>query len=471
MGPKRKRTPSIPFANGFVKPSEHEVREAVGSFPWSTNLSPRLKTKEGMENAQLSRKALVKYYGGDVSDRVLQLIDQERYFQEVDDHGKPFWKDLPDIKHDEDWIAVYNEESETFDQYKDSILPRRPGFRSDAQAKTVIYLLPIHGANDESMIGNTTWPDYAPKLEQLSHWIEAYYGREVKILTPAVVFPHSEPKRQREICFQLRKNHVDDINNMTSSEIVKTWNIQGRINQNGDNSKFQIHGPSFLDLIYFLKQHYGALMNKSSSSSQLYTNLDDAIAFVGVTMVDLYVADTDLFLAGYACLRTECSILSYSRYHPYLKMGDSVWHDYGYLNKCCSNPYFPADRRRCKTTQDPPSAEDMDSKSKVEFLRRAGKLMLHELGHIFGLPHCNYHSCVMNGSGHIVQDIESSPMICNICLRKVQFRLGIDIVNRYEKLLEFYDSVGMDIERKWIARRLSFINQENEQSLCNGDDT
>ena len=34
-------------------------------------------------------------------------------------------------------------------------------------------------------------------------------------------------------------------------------------------------------------------------------------------------------------------------------------------------------------------------------LRRSMKVMVHELGHMFGLDHCAYFHCLMNGSGRI----------------------------------------------------------------------
>jgi len=33
-------------------------------------------------------------------------------------------------------------------------------------------------------------------------------------------------------------------------------------------------------------------------------------------------------------------------------------------------------------------------------LRRSMKVLTHETGHIFGLAHCVYFACVMNGSNH-----------------------------------------------------------------------
>lgn len=463
MGPKRKQSSSlsvIPFAPGFSPPSQHEVKAALGTFPWHSNDN----------KAHLLREALVNRYDGDSSKEILQQIDNQRLYQELDDNGQPFWEDFPLLKHVEDWVAKYNEASQTFDEYKDVLLPRRVDFRQHAVKKSVIYLLPINSANDGNTAASKNWPDYAPNLEKLANWIEAYYNRTVKILPSSVVFPNSQPRKGgSELCFQLLDPVVE--NNDTPATCMKSWNIRGRVDPTGDTGKYQIQGEAFLELMSCVKSNYGKWMKTSRQSFQdkcnlLHPNLEDAIAFVGITMTDLYAADTDLFLAGYASFLSECSVISFSRYHPYLKMGDCDWYDYGYWNKSSADPNFPADRRRYKVTNEPPSADSMDPKAKVEFFRRAGKLMLHEIGHNFQLPHCVYHSCIMNGSGHIKQDIESSPMICNICLRKIQLRLGIDIVERYRKLLKVYQDNDMEFEATWVARRLAFV----EKSLSDAVD-
>ena len=39
-------------------------------------------------------------------------------------------------------------------------------------------------------------------------------------------------------------------------------------------------------------------------------------------------------------------------------------------------------------------------------LRRATKLLVHELAHVYGVDHCIYYACVMNGTGHLVEDFQ-----------------------------------------------------------------
>jgi len=41
--------------------------------------------------------------------------------------------------------------------------------------------------------------------------------------------------------------------------------------------------------------------------------------------------------------------------------------------------------------------EDEEEVEKIKLIRSV-KVMLHEIGHMFGINHCNYYECLMNGS-------------------------------------------------------------------------
>ena len=53
-----------------------------------------------------------------------------------------------------------------------------------------------------------------------------------------------------------------------------------------------------------------------------------------------------------------------------------------------------------------------------------------------------------------MEDFSSPTHLCNICLRKIQFRLGFDVLRRYQRLGEFFRSVDMNHEAKWIDKRV-----------------
>lgn len=66
--------------------------------------------------------------------------------------------------------------------------------------------------------------------------------------------------------------------------------------------------------------------------------------------------------------------------------------------------------------------------------------MCHEIGHMFGLPHCIYYECLMNGANQdTLDEFKRRPMLlCNVCLRKLQYRIGFDITKRYKDLMALY---------------------------------
>ena len=46
--------------------------------------------------------------------------------------------------------------------------------------------------------------------------------------------------------------------------------------------------------------------------------------------------------------------------------------------------------------------------------------MTHEIGHMFGVKHCVYYNCAMNGSNHLQESDRRTEHLCPVCLRKLQ---------------------------------------------------
>jgi archaemetzincin len=59
---------------------------------------------------------------------------------------------------------------------------------------------------------------------------------------------------------------------------------------------------------------------------------------------------------------------------------------------------------------------------------RSLKVMVHEVTHMFGLKHCIYYSCIMNGSNHLEEGGKKPLELCPVCLRKLQLSLNFDIL-------------------------------------------
>jgi len=144
----------------------------------------------------------------------------------------------------------------------------------------------------------------------------------------------------------------------------------------------------------------------------------DAYAMLAVTLTDLYPDESWNFVFGQALPEKRVGVFSFARYHP-------AW-----------------------------SGGKPDDSTKTLVLRRALKVLTHEMGHMFGIEHCIHFQCNMNGCNSL-QEADSTPMdLCPVCLRKLHHAIRFDPVKRYEKMRDFDVANALDKEADWIKRRL-----------------
>jgi len=99
------------------------------------------------------------------------------------------------------------------------------------------------------------------------------------------------------------------------------------------------------------------------------------------------------------------------------------------------------------------------------FLLRSCKVMVHEIAHLFGIVHCGFWSCLMNGSGHLEEDFSQSIHLCPVDLHKVMTLTGSEVRLTYNKLLSFYKKYQCSEEEMWIEGRLSSFEQKDDMSI------
>jgi archaemetzincin len=158
----------------------------------------------------------------------------------------------------------------------------------------------------------------------------------------------------------------------------------------------------------------------------LYRRLPpDAFAMLGITMTDLYPGPDWNYVFGQTAIRSGVGVYSFARYGAEF---------YG---------------------QAPTAA------SRQLLLRRSCKIIAHEAGHMFGLQHCTYFRCVMNGCNHIGELDGSALHVCPVDLRKLQWSVGFEVLERYRRLRDFYRQAGLNDEAAWVEKRLSFIAAES----------
>jgi len=147
----------------------------------------------------------------------------------------------------------------------------------------------------------------------------------------------------------------------------------------------------------------------------------DAFCLLAITMEDLYPAASWNFVFGQASLRERVGVYSFARYDPRF-YGKKRGKDYEklLLHRCC-------------------------------------KVLSHEMCHIFGMRHCIYFHCVLNGSNHL-EESDARPLhLCPVCLRKLHYSIDLDLLKRYKKLYKFYEKAGFKAEVQWTAERLKWI--------------
>lgn len=145
---------------------------------------------------------------------------------------------------------------------------------------------------------------------------------------------------------------------------------------------------------------------------------DIAYAIIAVTMEDLYPDERWNFVFGQALLQGGAGVFSFARYDPTF-YGDTSSGDHSAL-----------------------------------ILKRSCKVLTHETGHMFGLKHCVFFECLMNGSNHL-DEADAQPMrLCPVCLRKLRLHVRFDVIQREENLLRFYEAQSFTNETDWSRKLL-----------------
>jgi archaemetzincin len=142
----------------------------------------------------------------------------------------------------------------------------------------------------------------------------------------------------------------------------------------------------------------------------------DAFCVIAITLIDLYPEPSWNFVFGQASLRERVGVHSFARYLP---------------------PFAEGDRHLV--------------------LRRSCKVLAHETSHMFGIEHCIFFCCLMNGSNHLAESDARPLHLCPVDLRKLQWSVGFNVGERYHVLLEGCRRWRFNDEAGWIAQMLGKI--------------
>ena len=124
----------------------------------------------------------------------------------------------------------------------------------------------------------------------------------------------------------------------------------------------------------------------------------DNYAMLLCTMKDLYPQPSWAFCFGWATYDGGVGCVSFARYDP-------AWD----------------------------GIEDPDSEKTL--LMHACHIMCHEIGHQFGLRHCIYYECLMNGVMSADEQRRGGiKLLCPVCHKKLQQNIKFDSTERFQKL-------------------------------------
>ncbi|KAL8755484.1 MAG: hypothetical protein Q9184_004792 [Pyrenodesmia sp. 2 TL-2023] len=215
----------------------------------------------------------------------------------------------------------------------------------------------------------------------------------------------------------------------------------------------------------------------------------DAYALLLLVSHDLYEDDDDVFVCGRAYGGSRVAVVSSARYNPSLDDIHGVdrehaWpasHCKRYVEACCSAAFAPPPKRRKikkmrtgargakplspihipsspapsssptspmglalhRHVNDPPSI-------RLLYLIRLALTSAHELGHCFGLDHCTYYACCMQGSASLAEDARQPPYLCPVCEEKVVLATGADRKERLRRIGEVCERWGWGALGGWV---------------------
>ena len=189
------------------------------------------------------------------------------------------------------------------------------------------------------------------------------------------------------------------------TDYLSTHNITTR--NNGEN--FQLHAGEILNALKGYKA-------------------DDTYCILAITNQDLYPRDSWYFVFGITDDLNQCGIFSFFRH----------------IESC-------------------EIQELSESDSKQVWMKRSCSTMVHEIGHMFGLEHCIYYECTMNGSNGSAEDRYPDRTLCPVCLAKIKLNAKFDCRERFLNLIEVCNELGFSAMAESHLQVLAAVEEQSQQ--------
>ena len=336
-------------------------------------------------------------------------------------------------------------------------------------------------ANPEQDAARVTYPD----VQSILNYLEAFYhGLPVRLLSPlklSFTAWSTESAKSKVKSFTPRFIGLD-----TSLEC------------------FRIRTRSSADGVFKRQLNLDDLLDAAISILP-----DDAYALLMLVQHDLYENAEDVFTCGRAYGGSRVAVISTARYNPHLDRRQNVqrkhaWpasHCKAYIAGVCaadsSRTTKPSKRLKLQKSNSSKNASRLtpiDSRpSAIQaavsaysavlssnptsspaavaalWLGRICRTASHELGHCFGIDHCVYYACVMQGSSSLAEDARQPLYLCPVDLAKLLHATGADLKVRYAALLEFCEERGEEAMfaafEAWIRARMRELDEKTTGAL------
>jgi archaemetzincin len=188
---------------------------------------------------------------------------------------------------------------------------------------------------------------------------------------------------------------------------------------------------------------------------------DDAYALLLLVDHDIHESEEDDFCCGRAYGGSRVAVVQSARYNPSLDIREGIdrahmWpfsHCKDFVDELCAveeveaQPPTKAQIASLKTGS-LRAAVNVASSAQQEaaalWFSRLARTVSHELGHCFGMAHCVYYACNMQGTAGMKEDVRQPPYLCPVCEAKVSHAVvgELRVGNEEEKMLWIKERCG-----------------------------
>lgn len=146
----------------------------------------------------------------------------------------------------------------------------------------------------------------------------------------------------------------------------------------------------------------------------------DTFCVLGITNEDLYPDENDNFVFGEANMEDACGVFSFRRFQA----------------------DFPGN--------------DFKDQNMIE---SACYIMAHEITHMFGLRHCIYYECLMNGTMSARESHQKlNNTLCPACLKKLKINLKFDTRTWFQNMYQVSKQLEFSKEASVYDKILKFLD-------------